>query len=87
MVMGVKIPHIVDKLPEYRERILMARFRSHAVDDLCRDYDVVHEALATGDQRRNSPTQDQGTIEQELTQLAKELVSEMLRWLEAHPEK
>lgn len=80
--MGLAIPHIVEKLPEHRERILKARFRSAVVDDLCRDYDTVAQALSETC-RLDGYDSD---VEQELLQLAGQLEEEMLSWLVSHPD-
>jgi hypothetical protein len=79
--MGLAIPRIVERLPAHRERILKARFRSAVVDELCRDYDTVSEALGSEHRRAEDLN-----VQENLVQLANELEDEMLKWLSAHPD-
>ena len=78
-------PRITARFPEYRERILQARFRDVRVDELCRDYDAVLDALETEDAGEAAAVQRarnrQQLLRQELLQLARELEQEMLAWL------
>ena len=73
--MSLTIPHIVERLPTHRDRILKARFQTDLVDELCRDYDTVAAALDAEHSARHR---------QELQLLARQLEQEMLDWLSAH---
>jgi hypothetical protein len=73
--MSLTIPHIAERLPAHRERILQARFQTELVDELCRDYDTVRAAL-------DGELSEENRLD--LLQLADDLEREMLDWLNAH---
>lgn len=73
-------PRITARFPEYRERILRARFRDARVDELCRDYDAVLEALEAEDAGEAAARQ-RARNREELLQLARKLEQEMLERL------
>ena len=73
--MNRTIPHIAERLPAHRERILKARFQTEVVYELCRDYDTVRAAL-------DSELSEENRLD--LLQLAGDLEREMLDWLNAH---
>lgn len=79
--MGSGMPSIIERFPEHGARILRERFRVKAIDDLCRDYDMVNDALKAVCDRGKED------VECELKRLARELEDDMLRWLTTHPDK
>jgi hypothetical protein len=70
-------PHIVDRFPGHRDRILRKCFQDAAVAELCRDYDCLIEALEAEKPWQNTTSQASETRE-ELLQLAKALEQELL---------
>jgi hypothetical protein len=82
--MSTQLPCIVEKLPEFRERILAARQNSKRVEELCQDYDTIQAAL-TGNAAAGASVDKEvdREIEQELIQLANELEKEMITWLQS----
>jgi hypothetical protein len=70
-------PRIVARLPSYRERILVARSRDNILDELCRDYDSILEALE-GKSIEETTALRQARTRQELLQLARDLEQEVL---------
>ncbi len=73
-------PRITARFPEYREQILRARFRDVRVDELCRDYDAVLEALEA-EGADEAAARHRARNRQQLLQLVRELEQEMLERL------
>lgn len=70
-------PHIVERFPGYRDRILRKCFQDAAVAELCRDYDCLIEALEAEKPRQGKIGQA-NDVRQELLQLANALEQELL---------
>ena len=79
-------PRIIESLPEHRDRILQERPRDSAIDELCRDYDEVIEALE-GEGADKTATRRRARTRQDLLQLAQELEQEMLMRLAKNEER
>ena len=63
---------IIDRFPDYRERILQRCIQDTAVAELCRDYDALMEALQA-DEPRQSLANDASGTRQELRELVNAL--------------
>ena len=70
-------PRIIERFPEYRERILQERSRGVIVDELCRDYDAILEALEA-ENAGEIIAHRRARTHQQLLQLARALEQEML---------
>jgi hypothetical protein len=79
-------PRIVVSLPGHRERILSARSSDDILDELCRDYDSVLEALE-GKDVDETAARRQARTRQELLQLARDLEREVLARLAVYEEQ
>jgi hypothetical protein len=78
------VPKIVERFPKYRDEILRARFVDPALDEICRDYDRVSEALEQEEARRKGGDKS-GNDYQELARLARELEHEVLSRIATYP--
>ncbi len=76
-------PRIVVRFPSHRERILSARSRDDVLDEMCRDYDSVLEALE-GKGMDETAALRQARTRQELLQLARDLEREVLARLASY---
>lgn len=79
-------PRIIERFPSYRERILRARFCDDVLDELCRDYDSVLEALE-GEGVNETAALRQARTRKELLQLARDLEQEVLARLASYEEQ
>ncbi len=79
-------PRIVVRFPSHRERILSARSRDDVLDEMCRDYDSVLEALE-GKGMDETAALRQARTRQELLQLARDLEQEVLARLASYEEQ
>ena len=77
-------PHIVDRFPGYRDRILRKCFQDEAVAELCRDYDCLIEMLEAAKSRQGADSQASDR-QQELLELANALEKELLNRLGTDP--
>ena len=75
--MSMVEPHIVDRFPGHRDRILRKCFQDAAVAELCRDYDCLIEALEAAKNRQGT-TSHANDVRQELLELANTLEQELL---------
>jgi hypothetical protein len=76
-------PRIVVRFPSHRERILVARSSDDILDELCRDYDSVLEALESKGVDETAALR-QAQTRQELLQLARDLEQEVLARLASY---
>ena len=77
---------IVARFPNYRERILVARSCDDVLDEMCRDYDSVLEALE-GKGVDETAALRQAQTRQKLLQLARDLEQEVLARLASYEER
>ena len=70
-------PHIVDRFPGHRDRILRKCFQDASVAELCRDYDCLIEALEAAKTRQGAASQA-SEFRRELLELANALEQELL---------
>jgi len=75
---------IIDRFPDYRERILQWCIQDTAVAELCRDYDALMEALQA-DEPRQSLANDASGTRQELRELVNALERELMDRLGLDP--
>jgi len=75
---------IIDRFPDYRERILQRCIQDTAVAELCRDYDALMEALQA-DEPRQSLANDASGTRQELRELVNALERELMDRLGLDP--
>ena len=76
-------PRIIQRLSAHRDRILRAQPNDSAIDELCRNYDEVIEALE-GEGADKSAIRQRAQTRNDLLQLARELEQEMLRRLASY---
>ncbi len=81
------IPKIVERFPNYRDRVLSALSRDQIMSELCADYDAVMSDLEITGARSNGG--DEGTTRtyRELARLKRELEHEVLARLATFPEE
>ena len=79
-------PRIVARFPSYRERILRARSCDDVLDEMCRDYDSVLQALE-GKGMDETAALRQARTRQDLLQLARNLEQEVLARLVRYEER
>ena len=82
--MSMVEPHIVDRFPGHRDRILRKYFQDEAVAELCRDYDCLIETLEAAKSRQSTGSQASDR-QQELLELANALEEELLDRLGTDP--
>lgn len=80
--MGQIEPRIVERFPDYRERILRKCFQDAAVAELCRDYDCLIETLDAEKARQGTATSD---LHEDLLELVNALEEELMDRLGPEP--
>ena len=72
------IPKIVERFPNYRDRVLSALSRDRVMSELCTDYDSVMSELEIAEGRSNGGGEQTTQIYRELARLKRDLEHEVL---------
>ena len=81
------IPKIVERFPNYRDRVLSAWSRDQIISELCADYDAVISDLEIVEARSNGSDEQTTRTYRELARLKRELEHEVLARLATFPEE